>query len=114
MVILSQVIPFSIEAIIPIISSIIFSTITVWLSAQLVSRGARIQNAVVFSLVVYAANILLGFFPIPSFPFISTRILVEVIIKSLVAMKFFSTDFRGGICIAGVQIIFGMILILPF
>ena len=67
-----------------------------------------------YSIVSYVALILLRYFPIPYIPFVNATIIVEVVIKSLIAMKIFNTDFRGGISIAGVQILFGMMLALPF
>jgi hypothetical protein len=114
MVMLSQVIPFSLASIIPIITHILFNTITIWLSVQFVKGRATLQGALIFSVVAYFALILLRFIPIPALPFVSTIVIIEVVIKSLLAMKLFNTDFRGGVCMAGVQMLFGFILILPF
>ena len=111
---LSQVIPFSIESIIPFVTHILFNTITIWLSAKFVTDRATIQSALIFSVVAYFALVLLRFIPIPSIPFVSIIVIIEVLIKSLLAMKLFNADFRGGVCIAGVQMLFGFILLLPF
>jgi len=114
MVFLAQVIPFSINSIVPIIISILFNSLTAWLSAYIVTGRASLQSALLFSVFSYAILILSTFIPSISIPFISTFILIEILIKSLLAMKFFNTDFRGGISIAGVQMLLGMIIILPF
>jgi len=111
---LSQFIPFLPVDIISIVIQIIFNTITAWLSAQFVTGSARLQNALIFALVTYFAIYLLVFIPIPILPVINTVILIEAIIKSLVAMKLFNTNFRNGFCIAGVQILFGIIIRLSF
>jgi len=114
MVFLAQVIPFSIGNIYSIVISILFSALTVWLSAQLVTGRATIQGAFLFSLITYFVLIFLRVFPIPSIPFISLTIAVEVLIKSLIATKLFNADFRKGISIAGVQTLFGFMIIIPF
>jgi len=116
MVMVAQFMPISVELIAGITIQIIFSTITAWLSAQLVASGSTLQDALLFAIVTYAAVYFLGFVSgsIPTFPIINTIILVQAIIKTVVAMKLFNTDFRGGFCIAGVQILFGTIISLPF
>jgi len=114
MVMLAQVIPFSLTGIVSILIQIVFNTITTWLSAQFVVGNVRLQNALIFATVTYFVIYFLVFIPIPSLPIINTVILIEAIIKSLLAMKLFNTDFRGGICIAGVQILFGTIIRLSF
>lgn len=98
----------------PLIIDILFSALTVWLSAQIVTKRSSIQGALIFSVISYAAFILIGMIPIPSIPFISTYIFIQVLIKTFIAMKFFSTDFSGGLAITGVQMLFGSMLIIPF
>ncbi len=114
MVMLAQFMPFSLTSIVPILIQIVFNTITAWLSAQFVSGSARLQDALIFAVVTYFLIYFLVLIPIPSLPIINTVILVEAVIKSLLAMKLFNTDFRGGICIAGVQMLFGTIIRLSF
>ena len=114
MIMLSQVIPFSITDIIPIVINILFNTLTIWLSAQAVTSKAEIQNALLFSAITYFVLIFLRFIPIPSLPFVTIAIIIEVAIKSLLAMKLFDADFREGISIVGVQMIFGLVISLPF
>jgi hypothetical protein len=114
MVFLSQVLPFSMQAFIQMVIDILLNGIIVWLSAQLVTGRAKIQNAFIFSILIYFILVLLNFVPIPSVPFVSISIAVEVLIKALLAMKLFSTSFSKGICIAAVQMLLGFILILPF
>ncbi|NIM47319.1 MAG: hypothetical protein GTN40_04140 [Candidatus Aenigmarchaeota archaeon] len=114
MVMLAQIIPFSIYGIIPIVIQILFSTITAWLSAQLVIGGARLQNALIYALITYFVVYLVVLVPIPAIPVINTIVLVEALLKIFVAMKFFNTDFRGGLSIAGVQILLGTIISIPF
>ena len=114
MVMLSQVLPFSIYSIIPIAIQIIFNTVTAWLSAQLVIGNARLQDALIFAVVTYVAIYLLVFIPIPYLPIVNAVILVEAIVKVFVAMKFFNTDFRGGLSVAGVQMLLGTIIRLSF
>jgi hypothetical protein len=114
MVMLAQLIPFSTSSIIPFIINIVFSAITVWLSAQLVTGRAELKGALLYSVLTYVVFIFLAFIPIPSIPFVSVLVVIEVLIKSLFAMKFFNTDFRRGISIAGVQTLFGFMLIIPF
>jgi len=114
MVVLAQVFPFSIEAFIPIITSVLFSTLTIWISAQIIVSHGRFQDSLLFAIVSYVVLILMRFISIPYIPFVSTSIIIEVVIKSLLAMKLFHTDFRGGISLAGVQILIGMMITLPF
>jgi hypothetical protein len=114
MVFLAQLIPLSTGSIIPFIINIMFSAITVWLSAQLVTGSASLKGALIYSMLTYVVFIFLAFIPIPSIPFVSIMVVIEVLIKSLFAMKFFDTDFRKGISIAGVQTLFGFMLIIPF
>ncbi|MFH1473731.1 MAG: hypothetical protein ABIE55_02455 [Candidatus Aenigmatarchaeota archaeon] len=114
MVFLAQMIPFSASSIISIAISIGFSAATVWLSAQLVTGSASLKGALIFSVLAYIVLYFLVFIPIPSIPFVSLTILIEVLLKSLFAMKFFNTDFRKGISIAGVQTLFGFMLIIPY
>lgn len=111
---IAQFIPFSIGNIIPIVISILFNTLLVWLSAQVVIGKATLQDSLIFSAVTYFVLIFLNFIPIPSLPLVSTVLLVELVIKSLLAMKFFDAEFRQGISIAGVQMLFGTIIALPF
>jgi len=68
----------------------------------------------IFSVLTYVVLIFLAYIPIPTVPIVSLTILIEVLIKSLFAMKFFNTDFRKGISIAGVQTLFGFMLIIPY
>jgi hypothetical protein len=114
MVFLAQVIPFSVNSIIPIAISIAYSALTAWLSAQIVAGRASMQGAILFSLLTYIILIFLVYIPIPSIPFISVMIVAEAVIKSLLAMKFFYTDFRGGLSITAVQMLIGIMLVLPF
>ncbi len=93
---------------------ILYSTITILLSTQIVLGSIRIQDALMFAVITYVALLLLQYFPIPYLPFVNAIIIVEVVIKSLIAMQIFHTDFRGGISVAGVQILIGMMLVLPF
>lgn len=113
MIMLSQTLPFSIEVFIPIIIGILFNTITVWLSATFVAGKATVQNALLFSAISYFAVFLLRYAPIPSIPFISVIIIVEIALKSFIAMKFFNVEFREGVYIAGVQMLLGLIITLP-
>ncbi len=112
----AQVMPVSADLIVGIVIQIIFSTITAWLSAQLVASGSTLQDALIFAIVTFAAVFFISSVSgsIPTFPFINTIILVQAIVKTVVAMKLFNTDFRGGFCIAGVQILFAAIISLPF
>jgi hypothetical protein len=114
MVFFAQILPFSIGNIIPIIISILFGALTAWLSAQIVAGRASLQDALFFSVSSYVVLLLSSFIPSISIPFISTAILIEVLIKSILAMKFFNSDFRGGISITAVQLLLGMIIALPF
>lgn len=114
MVFLAQVIPFSLDSIVPIIISILFGALTAWLSAQVIVGRASLQSALLFSALSYIIILFSSFIPTISIPFISTAILIEVLIKSLLAMKFFNSDFRGGISITAVQLLLGMIIMLPF
>jgi len=110
---LSQAVPFSVEVFIPIVIGILFNTITVWLSAMFVKGSVTIQNSLLFSVITYFAVFLLRYVPIPSIPFISVIIIVEIALKSLIAMKFFNVEFREGVYIAGVQMLLGLIITLP-
>jgi hypothetical protein len=114
MVFLAQVIPFSINSIIPIAISIAFSALTAWLSAQIVAGRATLQGAALFSILTYVVLIFLRYIPIPSIPFISVMVVAEAVIKSLLAMKFFYTDFKGGLSITAVQMLIGFMLVIPF
>ena len=107
-------IPFSIDPIIPTIIEILFGSLTVWLSAQFVTGNVSLQNSLLFSSISFIVLTLIRLVPIPSLPIINTIVAVEIIIKGLLAMKLFSTDFKRGISIAGVQVIFNSIFILPF
>ena len=107
-------IPLSVESIIPTIIQIIFGSLTVWLSAQFVTGNVQFQSALLFSAISFIALILLGFAPIPSLPIINTFMVAQMVIKGLLAMKLFDTDFKKGVCIAGVQIIFDSMFLLPF
>lgn len=115
MVMLSQfsILPINIVS---IVIQIVFETITAWLSAQLVTGGARLQDALIFALITYLATFSLVFVQsyIPALPFINIIILVQAIIKTLIAMQFFKTDFRRGFSIAGVQMLIGTIIRLTF
>ena len=111
---LSQVLPLSINSLIPTIIEILYNTLTIWISATIVARKASLQGALIFSVISYFILILLSFLPIPSLPFISTVIVAEIAIKSLLAMKLFDTDFRQGLSIGGVQMILRLVLRLPF
>jgi hypothetical protein len=114
MVFLAQAIPFSIGNIVPIIISILFGMLTAWLSAQVVVGRASLQGALLFSALSYIVILFSSFIPSISIPFISVYILIEVLIKSLLAMKFFNSDFRGGVSITAVQMLLSIIIILPF
>jgi hypothetical protein len=114
MVFLAQVLPFSIGNIVPIIVSILFGTLTAWLSAQIVVGRASFQGALLFSAISYIVIIFATYIPSISIPFINTIIVIEVLIKSLLAMKFFNSDFKGGIAIMAVQMILEIMIILPF
>lgn len=107
-------IPLSIESIIPTIIQIIFGSLTVWLSAQFVTGTVSFQNSLLFSSISFIALILLGLVPLPSLPIINIVVAVEIVIKGLLAMKLFNTDFKRGVSIAGVQIIFNSLFLLPF
>ena len=107
-------IPFSVMSIIPIIISVLFNSLTAWLSAMVVTEGARLQDALIFSAVGYVATILLAFLPIPSIPIVNISMLAQLLIKAVLAMKLFSTDFKRGVSISGVQIIFNTLISLPF
>ena len=113
MIMLSQVIPFSVESLIPIVIGILFNTLTVWLSATFVAGRATLQNSLLFSVISYFAVFFLRYAPIPSIPFISIIIIVEIALKSFIAMKFFNVEFREGVYIAGVQMLLGLIITLP-
>ena len=106
--------PTSIGSIVSIVIQILYSTITIWLSAQIVTKRASIQNALIFSVVSYFALIFVRFLPIPSIPFINAITLAEIAIKSLLAMKFFDASFNDGLSMAGVQMILGLVLLFPF
>lgn len=110
---LSQVIPLSLESLIPIVIGILFNTITVWLSAIFVTGRATVKNSLLFSVITYFAVFLLRYVPIPLIPFISVIVIVEIALKSLIAMKFFNTEFREGVYIAGVQMLLGLVITLP-
>ena len=114
MVFFAQIIPFSPNAIVSIILNVVFSAVTVWLSAQLVTGGASFKGALIFAALSYVTLMFMGFIPIPTIPFINLVILIEVLLKSLFAMKFFNTDFKQGISIAGVQTLLGFILVIPY
>jgi hypothetical protein len=116
MVFLAQVIPFSLSpsSIISIVVTIAFSALTAWLSAQIVVGRATLQGAAFFSLLTYVVLIFLRYIPIPSIPFVSVMIVAEAVIKSLLAMKFFYTDFKGGLSITAVQMLIGFMLVVPF
>ncbi|MFH0928797.1 MAG: hypothetical protein V1818_00380 [Candidatus Aenigmatarchaeota archaeon] len=114
MVFLAQVLPFSVGNIVPIVISILFGAVTAWISAQIVSRHASLQGALLFSVVSYVVIMISVFIPTIAIPFISTMFAIEAVIKSLLAMKFFNTDFRSGLAITGVQMLLGMILIIPY
>lgn len=114
MVFLAQVLPFSIGNIVPIIVSILFGTFTAWLSAQIVTRGATFQGALLFSAISYIVLMFTTYIPSISIPFINMFILIEVLVKSLLAMKFFSSDFKGGIAIMAVQLVLEIMIVLPF
>ena len=107
-------IPLSIDSIIPTIIQILFGSLTVWLSAQFVTGNVSLQNSLLFSSISFIAMILLSLVSIPSLIIINTMFAIEVIIKGLLAMKFFNTDFKKGVSIAAVQVIFNSIFILPF
>ena len=107
-------IPFSVMSIIPIVINILFNSLTAWLSAMFVTENARLQDALIFSAIGYAATILLAFVPIPYLPIINLSILAQLLIKAVLAMKLFSTDFKRGVSISGVQIIFNSLISLPF
>jgi hypothetical protein len=114
MVFLAQVIPFSIDSIISIAITIAFSALTAWLSAQIVAGRATLQGAALFSILTYVVLLFLRYIPIPSIPFVSVMVVAEAVIKSLLAMKFFYTDFKGGLSITAVQMLIGFMLIIPF
>lgn len=114
MVFLAQVLPFSMGNILSIVISILFGALTAWLSAQIVTSRAELQAALLFSAVSYIVLLVAAYIPSISIPFISTYILIEVLIKSLLAMKFFNSDFKGGFSITAVQMLLGIIIILPF
>ncbi|MBN2202662.1 MAG: hypothetical protein JW700_00540 [Candidatus Aenigmarchaeota archaeon] len=101
---------FSISGIISIILGILLGTVTAWISAYIVDRRASFQGALLFSAVSYVAMILFGYIPTISLPFISTYFLIDAVIKSVLAMKFFGTDFRSGLSITAVQMLLGMII----
>jgi len=107
-------IPFSVMDIIPIVINILFNSLTVWLSAMFVTESARFQDSLIFSAVGYVATILLAFLPIPSIPIVNISMLVQLLIKTVLAMKLFNTDFKRGVSISGVQIIFNSLISLPF
>jgi hypothetical protein len=107
-------IPFSVGSVIPSIIEILFGSLTVWLSAQFVTGNVSLQNSVLFSSFSFIALILLRLVPIPSLPIINTMVVIEIAIKGLLAMKLFNTDFKRGVSIAGVQIIFDSMFLLPF
>ena len=107
-------IPFSVMDIIPIVIKILFNSLTAWLSATFVTESARLQDALIFSAVGYVATTLLVFVPIPSIPIVNISILVQLLIKAVLAMKLFNTDFKRGVSISGVQIIFNSLISLPF
>jgi hypothetical protein len=107
-------IPFSVMGIIPIVINILFNSLTAWLSAMFVTESARLQDALIFSAVGYVATILLAFLPIPSIPIVNISILAQLLIKAVLAMKLFNTDFKRGVSISGVQIIFNSLISLPF
>jgi hypothetical protein len=100
--------------IIPIVISILFNSLTAWLSAMFVTENARLQDALIFSAVGYVATLLLGFLHIPSVPIVNIPMLVQLLIKTVLAMKLFNTDFKRGVSISGVQIIFNSLISLPF
>ncbi len=108
------VIPFSVMDIVPIVIHILFNSMTVWLSAMFVTDSARLQDALIFSAIAYVATILLRFVPIPYLPIVNTTIIVDMLIKTVLAMKLFNTDFKKGVCISGVQILFSSLISLPF
>lgn len=114
MVFLAQVIPFSVNSIMSIVISVAFSALTAWLSAQIVAGRATLQGAVLFSLITYIVLMFIVYVPIPTIPFISVLIVAETVIKSLLAMKFFYTDFKGGLSITAVQMLIGFMIIVPF
>jgi hypothetical protein len=114
MVFFAQVLPFSIGNIVPIIISILFGTLTAWLSAQIITSRPSLQGALLFSAISYLVLIVATFIPSISIPFINMFILIEVLIKSLLAMKFFNSDFKGGVAITAVQMLLDIVIILPF
>jgi hypothetical protein len=114
MVFLAQVLPFSIGNIIPIIISILFGTLTAWLSAQIVLSRPSFQAAILFSVISYIVLMFSSYIPTISIPFISTFMLIEAVIKSMLAMKLFNTDFKDGLSITAVQMLLGMIITLSF
>lgn len=114
MVFLAQIIPFSAGNIVSIVVSVLFGALTAWLSAQIVMSRASLQGALLFSAISYIVLIFATFIPSISIPFINTFIAIEVLIKSLLAMKFFNSDFRRGIAITAVQMVLDIVIILPF
>jgi hypothetical protein len=114
MVFLAQMLPFSIGSIIPIVISILVGTITTWISAQIVSSRPSIQSAFLFSLISYVVMMFSGYIPTLSIPFISVLLLIQVLIKSVLAMKLFGADFKRGLSIVAVQMLLGMIITIYF
>jgi hypothetical protein len=106
--------PFSIGSIVPMVISIMLGAVTAWISAQIVNRRAPFQGALLFSVISYIVILFSSYIPTITIPFISTYFLIEVVVKSLLAMKFFGSDFRSGLSITGVQMLLNMILIIPY
>ena len=114
MVLLAQVLPFSAGNIVSIVIGILFGALTAWLGAQIVTGRASGQGALLFSVVSYIVLLISTYIPSISVPFINTFMLIEVLIKSLLAMKFFDTDFKKGVSITAVQMLLEIIIVLPF
>jgi hypothetical protein len=114
MMFLAQALTLSVGSIVPIIISILLGTLTAWLSVQIVSSRASFQAALLFSAVSYVVLMFSSYIPAISIPFVSVFMLIQAVIKSVLAMKIFNTNFKSGLAIAAVQMLLGMIITFSF